>query len=158
LKYTWVLGIVLAAVWLAWSGHTESLILIFGALSCLMVLGIARRMRIVDREGAPIEPMLRSALYLPWLMWEVVKANLDVVRRILSPRLPIEPNLIRLRAGQRTDLGRVIYANSITLTPGTVSIELHGEEIVVHALTREAARGVESGEMDRRVRRLEGGS
>ncbi|MDP6037346.1 MAG: Na+/H+ antiporter subunit E, partial [Candidatus Latescibacteria bacterium] len=75
--------------------------------------------------------------------------------RVLSPGLPISPRVVRVVATQKTDLCRVIYANSITLTPGTVSLVLDGEEIVVHALTKEAADDVESGDMDRRVTGLE---
>jgi multicomponent Na+:H+ antiporter subunit E len=80
----------------------------------------------------------------------------DVARRILDPKLPISPRLIKVKATQKRDLGRVIYANSITLTPGTVSVKMDGDEITVHALTREAAEGVETGAMDAKVTRLEG--
>ena len=83
---------------------------------------------------------------------------MDVALRILNPGLPISPRLVRVRAGQRTDVGRVLYANSITLTPGTVTIDTEGDTITVHALTAEAAAGVESGEMDRRASRAEGGA
>ena len=115
------------------------------------------RMRIVDREGTPLELAARAPLYAPWLFWQVFKANVDVARRILTPRLPIAPRVIRVKASQKRDIARVIYANSITLTPGTVSLRLDGDEITVHALTREAAEELESGKMDRRVTRTEGG-
>ena len=75
---------------------------------------------------------------------------------MLSPSLPISPRLFVLRAGQGTDLGQVIYANSITLTPGTVTVEIENRELVVHALTEEAAQSLRSGAMDRRVTALEG--
>jgi multicomponent Na+:H+ antiporter subunit E len=156
MRYTLSLGGVLFAVWLLWSGHFDPFLIIVGALSSLAVVLLARRMGIVDRESAPIEVTLGALGYLPWLAWQIVKANLQVARRILDPRLPIHPSLIRVRAGQRTDLGRVIYANSITLTPGTVSVRVEDEEITVHALTAEAADELRGGEMERRVRRLEG--
>jgi multicomponent Na+:H+ antiporter subunit E len=101
---------------------------------------------------------LRALLYIPWLILEVVKSNIDVARRILDPRLPISPRVIEVQASQRRDIGRVIYANSITLTPGTVSIDTDGDRITVHALTEEAAAGLLTGEMDRRVTRFEGGA
>lgn len=82
-------------------------------------------------------------------------ANIDVARRILNPKLPIAPMMIRVKASQKGDLARVIFANSITLTPGTVSVDMQGDEIAVHALTPEAAEFDETGEMDRRVSRLE---
>ncbi len=157
------LGLVLFAVWLLWSGHwpgvSESgwLLTGLGAVSCLAVVLIARRMQVVDREGAPFEVTPRALLYAPWLIWQIVKANVDVARRILHPGLPIQPHVIRVRASQQTDLGRVIYANSITLTPGTVTIDLQGRDLTVHALTDEAAQGLATGEMDRRVSSTEQG-
>ena len=84
-------------------------------------------------------------------------ANLDVAKRIIDPKLPISPTLITLKPSQRGDLGRVIYANSITLTPGTVTTNLSGDTLEVHALTQEAADSLRKGDMDRRVARLEGG-
>ncbi len=79
----------------------------------------------------------------------------DVTKRILDPRLPISPCLIRVKTSQTSDVGRVIYANSITLTPGTISIALEDDEILVHALTREGAEGLAGGDMDRRAAAFE---
>ncbi len=149
--------VVLAGIWLLWSGHYTPLLLTLGGLSVLLVVWLGHRAGIVDEEGVPLEVTLRAALYLPWLLWEIVKANLHVAARILHPRLPIAPRLIRVRPGQRSDLGRAIYANSITLTPGTVSVDVEADEFLVHALTEESAAGLETGEMDRRVRRVERG-
>ncbi|MCZ6574946.1 MAG: Na+/H+ antiporter subunit E [Gammaproteobacteria bacterium] len=150
------LALVLFALWLLLSGHYVPLLIGLGALSVLLVVTIALRMDVVDREGHPIHLSPKALLYWPWLAWEIVKSNLDVARRILSPTLPISPTVIRLKASQKSDLGRVIYANSITLTPGTVSIDIDGEHIEVHALTREAAQALRTGDMDRRVTRFEG--
>ena len=156
---TYAVGLVaiLAAVWLVWSGHFDNpVILSLGAVSIGLVVFISLRMRIVDDEGSPIQLPLGLVRYLPWLVIEIVKANVAVALRIVSPGLPIQPRVIRVRAGQRTDIGRVIYANSITLTPGTVTVDTEGDHITVHALTRDAAEGVLTGEMDRRVARVEG--
>ena len=94
--------------------------------------------------------------YLPWLFWQIARANAAVARIILDPRLPIQPRLVRVRASQRSATGQVLYANSITLTPGTISLDLRNDTILVHALTDEAAAELETGKMDRRVCRLEG--
>ena len=158
MKHTVGLTVVLGAVWLLWSGHYTPLIISLGAISLAMVMGIALRMKIVDDEGAPVHLPLRLVGYLPWLFWEIAKANVDVALCILRPGLPISPRVLEVRSGQHTDVGRVIYANSITLTPGTVSIDTDGDAITVHALTAAAAAGVLNGEMDRRVSRLEGRS
>ena len=84
--------------------------------------------------------------------------NVDVAKRILDPKLPIDPTMIELKPSQRSDLGRVIYANSITLTPGTVTTSLSGDSLEVHALTREGADDLLAGDMDRRVAGLERGT
>ena len=107
-------------------------------------------------ERPLVELGLGALTYWPWLLWEIAKAGWDVTKIILHPDLPISPELIRVPASQRTDLGRVIYANSITLTPGTISVETDEETILVHALTRAGAEGLESGDMDRRCTAFEG--
>jgi len=156
LRRTLILFVVLLAIWLLWSGHFTPLLLSLGVASCAFVAWVAWRMGLVDREGVPIEILPRMLLYLPYLALEIVKANLDVARRIVSPRMPIGPRVFRTTTSQKTDLGRTIYANSITLTPGTVSIDIEGDEITVHALTESAQAGVENEEMNRRVVRVEG--
>ena len=160
LRYPLVLGIVLFSFWLLWSGHfthfPEDLLLIFfGFLSCLLVVLLSRRMGIVDDEGAPVQLGLRPFFYAPWLIKEIIVANIDVTRRILSFKMPIRPTMIKIKAKQQCDLGRVIFANSITLTPGTVSIAMEDDVITVHALTHEAAADDASGEMNDRVAKLE---
>jgi multicomponent Na+:H+ antiporter subunit E len=157
-KRSLLLTVVLFGVWVLWSGHFTPLLLGFGAGSCVGVVLLCRRMRIIDEEGVPVQLGLRPFVqYLPWLIKEIVLANIDVARRILDPRLPIRPSVLRVKASQKDELGRVVYANSITLTPGTVSMGLEGDEILVHALSAEAAQFEASGEMDRRVSRLEAG-
>ena len=156
MRRTLILFVLLFATWLLWSGHYTPLLLSLGVASCAFVAWMAWRMGLVDREGVPIEIAPRMLLYMPYLGLEIVKANLDVARRIVSPRMPIGPRVFRTKARQKSDLGRVIYANSITLTPGTVSIKIEGDEITVHALTEQAQAGVENDEMNRRVVRVEG--
>lgn len=148
-------GIALFGTWLLWSGHLTFLFLGLGALSCVVVVLLSIRMGAVDDEGPQGKAAWRLARYAPWLAWHIVLANVDVARRILHPKLPIAPRLIRVRVQQRSALGRAIFANSITLTPGTVSVDLEGDHIVVHALTAEAARELQEGAMNRRVAGLE---
>jgi len=150
------MALMLVAVWLLWSGHAEPLLLGFGFFSVLVVLAITRRMdRFSESQGGD-SPGLKLFLYLPWLLGQIFKSNFDVARIILNPRLPISPRLIRVPASQKTAAGQVIYANSITLTPGTISLDVREDQILVHALTEDSAAGVLSGEMDRRVSRAEG--
>ena len=146
---------LLAATWLLLSGHYEPLILVFGAISCAIVALLAYRMQVIDYESHPINLGWRLPFYWCWLLWEIVKANIDVAKRILNPRLPISPTIFTLKPTQPTELGLVIYANSITLTPGTVTLQVTRDELEVHALSQEAADDLARGEMDRRVTWIE---
>ncbi len=156
MKYLLTQGFLLGGVWLLWSGHFTPLMLTFGAVSVILVIALTRRMNVIDHEGAPGHITPRMLLYVPWLAWQVILSNLHVARIILSPSLPIAPRLIDVKATQKEEFGQVVYANSITMTPGTVSIEVVGSMITVHALTRDSAEGLQTGDMDRRVTRVEG--
>ena len=148
--------VLLCSCWFLWSGHTEPLILGFGLGSCLLVTWIAARMDRVDGSREAYLLGLRWLPYVPWLLWEILKSNLHVIRVILSPRLPVAPRLIVVESTQRSDLGWVVFANSITLTPGTLTLDLRDGRVLVHALTAETAEGLQTGEMDRKVTALEG--
>ena len=93
--------------------------------------------------------------YWPWLLKEIVKSGWTVTRIVLDPKLPISPTLVRFRPGQRSAVGLVTHANSITLTPGTITVEAAADEFLVHALTRDGALACVDSEMDRRVAPLE---
>ena len=151
--------LALSAFWLLLSGLFTPFLLAAGAGCALAVLAFARRMDVVDHEGHPIHLGWRAAVsYWPWLLREIVRSSWDVSRRILHPRLPISPTLVRFRPSQATPLGLVIHANSITLTPGTISVEVAPGEFFVHALTAEGAAGLAGSEMDRRVEAMEQGT
>ena len=127
-----------------------------GVLSSLLTTWIAFRMGLItdERDRAWLRP-LRCVAYMPWLAWQVAKANADVALRILLPSKGISPTVIRVPSTQVSDMARTVYANSITLTPGTISIDVSGEEITVHALSREGAEELAGGEMGDRVTALE---
>ena len=154
-RVLWLWGI-LFALWLALSFHFTTLFILFGLVTCTIAVFVAARMGIVDRESVPVHLAWRGALYLPWLVWEILKSNVRVARIILSPRLRVDPSIVHFRASQRTDLGRFIYANSITLTPGTVTTGIVGDDLEVHAIAQEEIDGSEENEMNRRVAVLEG--
>ena len=148
--------VFLLAVWLLLSGHYDLLIVGFGLLSCLGVVLIARRMDIVDDEGHPVHLTWRAPLYWVWLLWEIAKSNWAVIKAVFAPRSALQPKVIRAAADQKSDVGLVTFANSITLTPGTVSILVHRDWIDVHALTQETADGLMTGDMNRMVCKMEG--
>ena len=150
--------VVLFVFWLLLSGYFEPFLLAAGVGCAMAVVWLARRMDVMDQEGHPIQLWWRALGYWPWLLKEIVKSAWDVSRIILSPRLPITPELLTVKTSQKTSVGVVTYANSITLTPGTISVEVLPGEIVVHALTHAGADGLREGEMDRRVARFEASS
>jgi multicomponent Na+:H+ antiporter subunit E len=149
------LFVFLVLFWLLLSGYFTAFLLAAGVGSALAVVGFAQRMDVVDHEGHPIHLGPRALLYWPWLAKEIVKSAWAVSRVILDPKLPISPTLVRFTPTQKTDVGLVIHAQSITLTPGTITIEAQPHEFLVHGLTREGAHGCIDSEMDRRVRACE---
>jgi len=138
------------------SGHTDTLLVSLGAASAVLCVFISRRMDVVDHEGHPLHLGWKAIVYWPWLAWEIVKANIDVTKIILSPKMSISPMMFKVKASQQTEIGHVTYGNSITLTPGTVTVALVDDDLTVHAITQEMADGVKTGDMDRRVTQMEG--
>jgi multicomponent Na+:H+ antiporter subunit E len=148
--------VALFAFWLALSGHYTTMLITIGALSAVVCVLAARRVRAVDPEGHPIELLRGAVTYYPWLTKEIIKSAWGVTRIILDPKLPISPCMTVVHASQATTAGIATYANSITLTPGTVTAGVEGSELTVHALVREGALDLEAGDMDRRVKAFEG--
>lgn len=145
------LAILLFAFWLGLSGHFNPLLIGLGAASSILAVYLAHRMDIFDHEIYPALVTPRLLRYWIYLMREIVMANVDVIRRILRPGRSISPQLVKLPLTQKSSLARVIYANSITLTPGTVTLRQEGDSLLVHALSREAAADLASGRMADKV-------
>ena len=150
------LVVTLFAFWLVMSGMYTSFLVLSGLGVSAAVAVLAWRMGLADDEGQPLQLAPRALRYWPWLMKEILVCGLRVARIILDPRLPVSPVLVRFRPSQKTTAGLVTHANSITLTPGTITVEAEPGEFLVHALTREGGQGLEGSEMDRRVSGLEG--
>jgi len=113
---------------------------------------LAHRMNILDYESFPIHLLSRFPVFFAYILWEILKSNIDVLKRILnSDKNAVSPRLIELPLPQKTDLGRVIYANSITLTPGTVSVGLTQKSVIVHALAEGMDDDLATGEMARSI-------
>ena len=149
-------AITLAVLWLLLSGiYDNTLIISLGVLSIGAVLYVAHRMDVIDHEGHPSHLGFGMIVYFPWLLWEIVKANLEVAKIIISPRMDIQPHIFTIEASQQSEVGNVVYSHSITLTPGTVTVDVEDGEMSVHALTNAAAAGVKTGEMDSKVTKLE---
>jgi len=160
-----VLFAALFALWLLLSGHYEPLLVFFGLMSSAVVTAIVHRLHIDDDEGVPIASLPLLWRFWPWLTGEIVKANLEVMRQIVSPRLDISPQIFHFTPSQKTTTGLVTHANSITLTPGTVTVEIEEDgRFLVHSLTREIGEGAaatvgterQEGEIGQRITALGG--
>ena len=149
------LGFSLFGLWLLLSGYFDVLLISLGVFSVAIIVWITHRMDILDNEKHPIHLNLRIILYLPWLIKEIIIANIQVAKTIISRNMPLTLSVLKVRSSQKTELGQVIYGNSITLTPGTVTIGINKDIITVHALTLGTAFDLKSGEMDRRITNTE---
>ena len=155
MRHTIMLSLTLAAFWLANTGHYTIFMLSLGVISIALVVFIAHRMDVVDHEAQPLHLTLKIPGYYVWLIKEIFLGNLLVVKHIWLGNKSISPVFATITASQKTDIGKVIYANSITLTPGTVTVNIEGDKFLVHSLLQESIEDLESGEMDRRVTQLE---
>lgn len=156
--HAWILFVSLMAFYVVLSGQIHSMFLMAAGVVCSAAITLlARRLGIVDDEGVPYRWWLRTVRYMPWLMWQVLLANLDVLKRVWKPGpLDIQPQMITVPHELRTAYGVATYMNSITLTPGTVTVDVGKDELLVHALTRGAADDLLGGEMHERVQAVEG--
>ena len=152
MKLTLSFTLLLALLWWLLSGYEQPLLLGLGAFSVTFTVLLSRRMRLIDEESHPIHISLGLLRFWLLLSIEMVISNVQVITSVLSPsKLNIQPHFLRVRLSQKSNLGKVILANAITLTPGTVSVCLEGDDLLVHALTRASGQAVLDGQLDRLV-------
>lgn len=147
--------VYLFLVWILLSGYFKTNLLVLGVLSCLFVSWLAIKLDIFSDNSDHLKINIRAIGYAPWLLKEIIKSNLHVSRIVLDPKLPINPQSLWIEGSQKTDTALAIHANSITLTPGTISLEVDGKKIHVHAISDDAAQGVKDGDIDKKVANLE---
>lgn len=157
-RYLLTLTLVLAALWLGLSGVYKPLILGIGMASIAFVVWLGSRMQVVGVQHHPGLFSWRLPLYWGWLVWQIVFANFHVARRALSFPLDLSPRIVRVPLTLHDEVARVTFANSVTLTPGTVSLIMEEHELIVHALTEHTASQLEGGAMASKVAWLERGS
>ena len=146
----------LLGLWLLLSGYYTPFIIFLGVLSCVFSLWLGCRLQVFQHKSHVFRMLLAMPGYLPWFSWEIIKSNIDVCRLIWRPKMQITPQVLWVPANQKTDLGIAAFANSITLTPGTLTLDSKPGQLEVHALTPEIAAGLLKSDMDRRICKLEG--
>jgi len=153
--------VLLFVFWIVLSGKLDRSHLFAGAICAIAVsLWTGRLLRLPPQVGSSASHPLagvfwsRFPMYLLWLAWQVIRANLHVAWIVLHPRMPIEPSLVRLDKPAPHTFARLVLANSITLTPGTVTLDVDDTGYLVHALTSRSASGLRSGDTVQRCQAL----
>jgi len=156
MRYLLSLALILALLWLGISGVYKPLLFMLGAASVVFVVWLSKRMDVVGVEHNPIIYSWRLPLYWAWLIWQVIIANLQVAAAALKPGNQVRPQMVEVPVDCKSAVGKVTYANSVTLTPGTVTLLLESNRLHAHALLDSSAESLKSGEMERWVQWLEG--
>ena len=162
MKASLSLTLLLVVLWAGLSGHfsLEWLIFGFGVGSIVFVTAFQSRLLRSAMANPIHDQMLGTLFRAPRFLWflliKVINANLRVTQLLLDPNTKIDPRVLRIRTGVRSNMGRFVLANSITLTPGTITLDVRHDEVLVHALGPISAGSVVNGEIDRAVQRLEG--
>jgi len=153
---TLTLLLSLVAAWLLWSGLYKPLLLGLGAVSCLLVLYLAHRMALTQAGVFTLSLLPRIFGFWGWLLKEIIKSNVEVARIVLDPHLTMQPQVVEIESETQLETGHAILGNSITLTPGTVTLDVFNGKLKVHCLTDAGASALKAGEMNRRVRAVMG--
>lgn len=149
-------AILLSVFWLLLSGFIQPLLLSFGAISVALVLFILKRMDEVDQEPRYVSTGLQMMRYLMWLLGKIVSSSLHVTKLVWSSSNNISPALAKIDAKNISPKNHVLYANSITLTPGTLSVDLEDGEITVHALEESSIDALKQGDMEGKITEIWG--
>ncbi|MEO1327643.1 MAG: Na+/H+ antiporter subunit E [Pseudomonadota bacterium] len=146
--------VILAIAWLLWSGLYKPLLIGLGAFSCALTIFLLLRMQYFHSDTFAFRYSPRLIVFWGWLGKEIVISSIQVARQVLSPRIDVTPKTVEIDVSDLDTLDQALLGNSITLTPGTLALDLHDGRLLVHALTHEGAAELERGEMHARVRAL----
>lgn len=149
-----VTSLAMFGFWLALSGHFDGFHLLGGVCSAIVVAFLSHDLLFPGETGGVLRKTWRFLLYVPWLLLEILKAGIDVAYRVLHPSMPIKPAIVKFQAPFEGDMARTILSNSITLTPGTITIEVKGREFIVHSLSEEMSKDLVEGTMQARIARI----
>ncbi len=149
--------IVMFAFWILLSGEFTFILITSGVVASLITAYLSHDI-FVGKADLKTETgrVFKFIVYIPWLLWEIILANVEIAYLVLNPKPLIDPQLVHFKNDLKTDLGIVTLAHSITLTPGTVTVEANREEFIIHAIWQKSAEGIIGGEMQRKVKKIEG--
>lgn len=144
-------AILVSIFWLLLSGYIQPLLLGFGAASVAVVLLIIKRMDDIDKEPLQTGTGLKFIQYIPYLIGQIIRSSIQVTQLIWGSPVKLTPALAKVKAKDIPQHKRVLYANSITLTPGTLAVDLVDDELTVHALQKSSIDELAEGDMERKV-------
>ena len=152
-----ITAIAMFIFWILLSGEFTFILITSGVVASLIVAYLSHDI-FVGKADLKTETgrVFKFIVYIPWLLWEIILANVEIAYLVLNPKPLIDPQLVHFKNDLKTDLGIVTLAHSITLTPGTVTVEANREEFIIHAIWQKSAEGIISGEMQRKVKKIEG--
>ncbi len=152
-----ITAIAMFSFWILLSGEFTFVLITSGIVASLIVAYLSHDI-FIGKPDIKVETgrVLKFIKYLPWLLWKVILANFEIAYLVLHPKPLVDPQLVRFKPDLEMDLGIVTLAQSITLTPGTVTVEANKEEFVIHAIWQKSADGIIGGEMQRKVKKIEG--
>ena len=145
--------IILFVLWLVLSGYLKTLLLFFGLVSVLFVICMSYRANALEEDSLPIKLILKLPFYWLWLFKEIFKSGIITTALIWNGKFA--PKLFRIKASQKSTTGIANYANAITLTPGTVTIEVEKKTLLVHALNKKLSEDLQSEDMDKVITGLD---
>lgn len=152
-----VTTIAMFIFWILLSGEFTFILITSGVVASLITAYLSHDI-FIGKADLKTETgrVFKFIVYIPWLLWEIILANVEIAYLVLSPKPLVDPQIVRFKNDLKTDLGIVTLAHSITLTPGTVTVDANREEFVIHAIWQKSAEGIISGEMQRKVKKIEG--
>ena len=145
----------LMLLWLSLSGYFNFLQVSFGLVSTFFVVWLTFHLNLLTTDGARSQILRGYPLYLLWLTWEIIVSNILLAKIILAPKMVLHRQIVHTKANQSSDFAKAIYANSITLTPGTLTVDLNSEGFVVHSMAKTFTDDIRSDKMNDRVAKLE---
>ncbi len=147
------LFLIFFVLWLSLSGHYNTLLIAFGLISSLLCVWLTIKIGLLNNKNINLSFIVKLPIYWVWLFIEILKSNISTAKIILNGKWT--PEVFYVKSSAKSDVGMANYANSITLTPGTVTVSITGDNFLIHALSSEIGEDLRSGEMDKRVNNLE---
>ena len=153
------MSLVYFSLWVIFNGRITFEIIIAGVILSLMLDVFVKKILRIRFTGASffriVNLMPQILVYILVLLIEIIRANFAIIKLVLAPEIEVEPCIVKFNTSLKTEAARIALANSITLTPGTITVSLEGNELLVHALNRDIAHGIEGSIFEKLLTRME---